>query len=466
MSDADFRIAYDTLLEQMPDPPSFERIRSQTLLPERRQVPGWLAATVAGIAVLLGVGGVALFTGGDPGTGEGLVGVEAALVEAVADLGGLCNESSTLADFDGDGSVDAVAVGFRGCETGSELSDPTMVVSWSSGETGSWVLDQCGVAQPEGPPRATGICEVFAAPDLNGDGRSELAVKVQQSAGSIVLLQFYALAHDETTQTPIQIAPGGPGPSEITAGQIATLTFGSSPDYEENIRCTTSPDGDPIFLVTVAELQDEQWSVFEGTWHYDGRVMDFRSQRTYSTSEDSPDTTDLSAGGDICGAPIADGRRDVELRDSNVALTYPNDWHLADVNLTPNLANPKEIFSIGSFPLTAGGPNCAQVPSQALHDMAPTDVFVTVQERGADAIPSGFDPRPDRFGPVSGSTDNVFYDCLEPDERDDIGVIHWIWFTDQDRYFHVLVAIGRDASPEDAAAIWQVLDDTEIRPPN
>jgi hypothetical protein len=464
MSDADFRTAYDALLEEMPDPPSFERIRTQTLRPQPRLVPGWQVATAVAVAVLFGFGGIALLTGGLPGTGEGVDGVEARLVEAIADMGGLCNESSTMADFDGDGLTDAVAVGFTDCETPADPSDPTMVVSWSSGETESWDLVQCGVAQPEGPPRPTGICEVFAAPDLNDDGRAELAVKVQQAAGSIVLLQFYALTPEETTQTPIHVAPGGPGPAEITPGQIATLTYGSSPDYEENIRCTTSPKGEPIFLVTVAESQGDRWNVFEGTWHYDGRLMDFRSQRTYSISKDSPDASDLVAGDNICGAPISESQEEVEINGFNMVLTYPGHWYLAEESLTPNLASPREVFSLGSFPLTPGGPNCAQIPSQALHDMAATDVFVTVQERGRDAIPSGFDPRPDNFGPTLGSTDNVFYDCLAPEERHDVGAIHWIWFTDQDRYFHVLIALGRDASPQDTSAVWSVLDEMQIQP--
>ena len=153
----------------------------------------------------------------------------------------------------------------------------------------------------------------------------------------------------------------------------------------------------------------------------------------------------------------------VELPDFGIALSHPSDWYLAEVNLTPNLSQPREVFSLGSFPLNPGGPNCAQIPSQALHDLEATDVFVTVQERsGAD--PSGFDPRPDRFGPTPGSTDNVFYECLEPEERNDVGTIHWIWFTDENRYFHVLVGIGRDASAESVSAVWNVLDELIIEP--
>lgn len=151
-----------------------------------------------------------------------------------------------------------------------------------------------------------------------------------------------------------------------------------------------------------------------------------------------------------------------EIPESNMVLTYPAGWHMAEENLTPNLANPREVFSLGSFPLKPGGPNCAQIPSQALHDLEATDVFVTLQERGSDAFPSGFEPRPDNFGPTSGSTDNVFHDCLELEERDDVGTIHWIWFTDQDRYFHVLVALGHDAAPEDVSAVWNILDQLAI----
>ena len=244
MSDADFRTAYDALLEQMPDPPSFERIRTQTLRPQPRLVPGWQVVMVAAVAVLLGFGGVALFTGGQSGTGEGVDGVEARLVEAIADMGGLCNESSTMADFDGDGLTDAVAVGFTDCETPADPSDPAMVVSWSSGETESWDLVQCGVAQPEGPPRPTGICEVFAAPDLNDDGRAELAMKVQQAAGSIVLLQFYALTPEEATQTPIQVTPGGPGPGDGSGDE----STGSDQSGRHH------PDSGAVFLSGCAEF--------------------------------------------------------------------------------------------------------------------------------------------------------------------------------------------------------------------
>ena len=168
--------------------------------------------------------------------------------------------------------------------------------------------------------------------------------------------------------------------------------------------------------------------------------------------------------GCIADAELLSGEvRVAEIPDFKMVVTYPAEWLLAEERLTPNLGGPLEVFSLGSFPLRPAGPNCAQIPSQALHDLSGTDVFVTVQERGT-TDPSGFEPRPVKFGPTPGDTNHVFYECLEPEERADVGTMDWIWFTDQDRYFHVLVALGREAPPESVAAIWSTLDQLVIEP--
>ena len=163
--------------------------------------------------------------------------------------------------------------------------------------------------------------------------------------------------------------------------------------------------------------------------------------------------------------PMAGEVEVAEIPEANMVVTYPAGWYVAEENLTPNLGDPREVFSVGSFPLMPGGPNCAQIPTQALHDLSAADVFVTVQERSTNN-PSGFDPRPDNFGPTVGDTDNVFHECLDPEERADLDTMHWIWFTDEDRYFHVLVGIGRGAASEDVSAAWNILDQLVIEPRN
>jgi hypothetical protein len=58
----------------------------------------------------------------------------------------------------------------------------------------------------------------------------------------------------------------------------------------------------------------------------------------------------------------------------------------------------------------------------------------------------------------------VFYDCIELEERADIGEIHFIEFTDEGRLFYVLVALGRAAHAADVSAAWTVLDQMTIMP--
>lgn len=224
--------------------------------------------------------------------------------QVVADLGGFCQESSTHADFDGDGTTDAVAVGAFHCGDSVESQAWTMLVAWGNGDTESWPLDSCGIVLPERRIESTGICQVMAAPDLNGDGRAELMVKVQQAAGSISLFQIYAPAPGEMDQEPVEVAPGGPGPDQITPGQIFVGTLGSSAGYEQNIQCVDDVDADTVFLMTAAESQGDEWSVFEGTWQLEADLVAFLTQRTYSVGKDAPEASNLIAGQEVCGLPV------------------------------------------------------------------------------------------------------------------------------------------------------------------
>jgi hypothetical protein len=62
-----FKLAYDALLEEMPDPPSFDDIATTMVAPTRlRRAPVWVAAVTAAVAVVLLVGGIAvLFPGAE-----------------------------------------------------------------------------------------------------------------------------------------------------------------------------------------------------------------------------------------------------------------------------------------------------------------------------------------------------------------------------------------------------------------
>lgn len=146
--------------------------------------------------------------------------------------------------------------------------------------------------------------------------------------------------------------------------------------------------------------------------------------------------------------------------ENRIEVSHPPDWVRAHENLTPNLLDPREVLSIGSFRLRPSGPGCAQIPTHALIDMTPEDAFLTLQ--GGLSQP----PADDRtvFGSLSGvgMGQLEFPLCLPEGERSDIGEMRWIQFSDSERGFYLLVAIGSEASPETRDQIWDVANSLVI----
>ena len=158
--------------------------------------------------------------------------------------------------------------------------------------------------------------------------------------------------------------------------------------------------------------------------------------------------------------PVTDEWVEFIDEEDGIRVSYPSDWVRAEMNLTPNLVSPREVLSIGTFPLEPGGPNCAQVPTDALIDLQADDVFLTLQGGGSSP---GSDRRP-VFGPGVGTDmENLeFPHCLSDDERFEIGAMQWVHFSDAGRGFSLLVAIGRDASAEIVDQVWMVANILEI----
>src|SRR4051812_8750439 len=139
-----------------------------------------------------------------------------------------------------------------------------------------------------------------------------------------------------------------------------------------------------------------------------------------------------------------------------VSVELPAGWQPAHETLTPQLSDPREVLSVGTFALRYRKGECAQMPSSALADLGPGDALVTLQERGRDAGPDGFPPRPQHFGPGPG-IESV--ECV-PDRL----AAHWFGFSDGDRRFHALVVFGRDAPPAVHDQAWAILDGLRVDP--
>jgi hypothetical protein len=166
-----------------------------------------------------------------------------------------------------------------------------------------------------------------------------------------------------------------------------------------------------------------------------------------------------------CGAAPASKPEPVTHREHGLAVELPVGWQTAEESLTPELGDPRERLSAGTFPLRYRGLGCAHMPSSALADIGPRDAFLTLQERGVDPGSDweGFPPRPQHFGPLPHDASEASNCVRDPRFTD-----HWIWFTDGGRHFHLLVAFGTQASAATRQQTWSILDslvvDPEVRP--
>jgi hypothetical protein len=145
------------------------------------------------------------------------------------------------------------------------------------------------------------------------------------------------------------------------------------------------------------------------------------------------------------------------IRGDGVRYLLPAGWHAASRSLTPHLTNPRQLLSAGTGRLPVGG-LCAHMPSAALHAMRPQDVLVIVQERLGST--SSFARRPAHFS-AQGDTRSEAQECAGEHPA---FVSYWFGFRDGGRGFHVLVAVGRSASPAQAKRAFALLDSLRIAP--
>jgi hypothetical protein len=150
------------------------------------------------------------------------------------------------------------------------------------------------------------------------------------------------------------------------------------------------------------------------------------------------------------------------------SVTYPQEWTVADENLTPWLVSPEEILSIGTFPLRVSqDPEDglrvwdAPVAPAALADMTTEDAFLSVQESG-NVDPDFFESRPLTFGPLG--CEEAIFPCGAENWQDVPFLAWWIPFRDEGRSFYLFVAIGNEATRELREEAWEVADRLAFEP--
>lgn len=139
------------------------------------------------------------------------------------------------------------------------------------------------------------------------------------------------------------------------------------------------------------------------------------------------------------------------LDDHNLTLYYPEGWNRASETLTPELDQPRELVSLGTYRLSPGGEDCVQIPERAIESIGPTDALITLQEASSG---TGFPSRPKSFSAEDGEVSEAS-ECL--DNAEEI-FFRMFRFRDEGRSFIAYVAIADSASARTRNEVWQVLN--------
>jgi hypothetical protein len=124
-----------------------------------------------------------------------------------------------------------------------------------------------------------------------------------------------------------------------------------------------------------------------------------------------------------------------------LSARIPPGWAVAGESLTPALADPVEILSIGTGAFKPGGERCAHVPERTLEALGSEDAFVTLVEFETGR---GLPPRPADLLAAPGEEPES-RGCLANADRLDYRVIP---FTEAGRDFYLYLAFGARVTDE------------------
>jgi hypothetical protein len=153
------------------------------------------------------------------------------------------------------------------------------------------------------------------------------------------------------------------------------------------------------------------------------------------------------------------------------SVEVPPGWQVATKPLNTWVSDPHEILSMGTYALRPGGEAAtdAQVPSNAVDDLGPDDIFVWLNERTPPdrRLPE----RPLEFSPESlcqsGSPAGGYRGCVDGLAQGIDGIrAWWTYFSADGRGFYLFVGMGEQAyrDPARQQQAWAVLDSLSFDP--
>jgi hypothetical protein len=141
---------------------------------------------------------------------------------------------------------------------------------------------------------------------------------------------------------------------------------------------------------------------------------------------------------------------------AGISLTVPEGWHASTQRLT-SLIDPRERLVLTSFPVkgTVRSRGCS--PDGLLRQLPRSGVAASLLEYMHTGARRHFPREPEQFHlrqPGGGG-----FDCFTPQPTGDADLFN---FRDSGRAFQLLVAVGKDATPETRRTAEQALDSLRV----
>jgi hypothetical protein len=263
------------------------------------------------------------------------------------------------------------------------------------------------------------------------------------SGAVVLLLALPALLFlgDESPQSPSTTSP-----ATTTSVTEDTVPGVEQAFYTAVLRCIAEQTGSDFGPVTVDE---------EGSLTTRGR----RALDAAAEGYPGPYQACLEGATGLTGSLV---NQTFALSEGEASILIPSGWISTTDDLTPNVGDPWDRVSIGTYTMVPSVEDDDSCALQALVDLSPDDVFIQILERSG---PASATPRPPTYaGRLSGIDEGDFWECMSPEERADLGALRFFDFEHEGHQFYVLLALGAETGEDELHTAELVLDSLVIPP--
>lgn len=204
----------------------------------------------------------------------------------------VCDLRTASADLDGNGSLDTITVATKMSDVGGCPARGTATEVLTVDLNGDGKADTSA-----GPLACPSGCEPFATPDLDGDGRPDIALRVERAADGTDRIQLF------------RVSIGGGGAVRIlpfadAAGNPSTFTWGTDGTNIYGVSCTATTNPPLVTEWQAMPTGPGSYTVSERGYQVVGSTLRSAFENSYDVPGEQPSLPD-GGGETMCGASVA-----------------------------------------------------------------------------------------------------------------------------------------------------------------